>query len=151
VKGDIFNLLTAFLSGTLDIQRINYGTITLLPKVSDADKITQYRPICLMRCIYKLITKVLTIRLEPYADKLFNKNQNAFIKKRNIMDGILSLQEIFHHSHVKKQVGVVLKLDFEKAYDKVNWDFLLVVTRLKASIKCGVDGLKRFFIMELSQ
>jgi hypothetical protein len=97
----------------------------LLPKVSEADKITQYRPICLLRCIYKLITKVLTIRLEPFADKLFSRNQNAFIKKRNIMDGILSLQEILHHAHVKKQVSVVLKLDFEKAYDKVNWDFLL--------------------------
>jgi hypothetical protein len=71
VKGDIFNLFTDFHSGTLDIRRINYGIITLLPKVSDADKITQYRPICLLRCIYKLISKVLTIRLEPYARKLF--------------------------------------------------------------------------------
>jgi hypothetical protein len=63
VKGEIFNLFTAFHSGTLNIQRINYGIITLLPKVSDADKITQYRPICLLRCIYKVITKVLTTRI----------------------------------------------------------------------------------------
>jgi hypothetical protein len=143
VKGDIFNLFTTFHSGTLDIQRINYGIITLLPKVSDADKITQYRPICLLRYIYKLITKVLTIRLEPYAGKLFSKNQNAFIKKINIMDGILSLQEIFHHTHVKKKVGVVLKLDFEKAYDKVNWDFLLSCHQAKGFCEMWCGWIKK--------
>ena len=41
------------------------------------------------------------------------------------MDGVLSLQEILHESRRKKQQGIVLKLDFEKAYDKVDWDFLL--------------------------
>lgn len=42
-----------------------------------------------------------------------------------LVDGILSLQDIMHHAHVKKQEGVILILNFEKAYDKVNWDFLL--------------------------
>jgi hypothetical protein len=41
------------------------------------------------------------------------------------MDGVFYLHEVMHHVHIKKQVGVILKLDFEKAYDKVNWDFLL--------------------------
>jgi hypothetical protein len=47
-------------------------------------------------------------------------NQNAFMKKRSIVDGIVSLHEILHHIYVKKQVGTVLKLDFEKVFDKVN-------------------------------
>jgi hypothetical protein len=63
------------------------------------------------------------IRLEPLSDKIFSRNQNAFIKNRNVMDGIQSLQEILHLTHVKKHVGVFLKLDFEKAYDKVNLYF----------------------------
>ena len=97
----------------------------------DANKIQQFRPICLLRSIYKLITKTLTLRLEPFASKLFSIHQNAFIKKRNIMDGIFSLHELMHHTHVKKQVGVVLKLDFEKVYDKVNRDFLLECHRIR--------------------
>lgn len=125
VEHDIMLLFHAFHRGELDVQRLNYGVITLLPKINDANKIQQYRPICLLRCIYKIITKTLTIRLDPYSNKLFSEQQNAFIKKRNICDGIMSLHELIHHTHVKKKVGVVLKLDFEKAYDKVNWDFLI--------------------------
>lgn len=119
------HLVNCFYDGTLDVSRLNYGIITLLPKSAGANKIHQYRPICLLRCPYKWITKALSLRLDPYADKLFSLHHNAFIKTRNIMDGILSLHEIMHHTHVKKHVGVILKLDFEKAYDKVNWDFLL--------------------------
>jgi hypothetical protein len=47
----------------------------------------------------------------------------AFMKKTSTVDGIMPLHEILHHTHVKKQVGIVLKLDFKKAFDKVNWDF----------------------------
>jgi hypothetical protein len=74
--------------------------------VSGADKITQYRPICLLRCIYKLITKTLTLRIEPFVPNLIGKNQNAFMKKRCIVDGIMSLHEIRHHSHVKSMLGL---------------------------------------------
>lgn len=126
---DLFRLFVWFYEGKLDVQRLNYGIITLLPKTMEANKIQQYRPICLLRCPYKLITKVMDIRVAPYAPKLFSIQQNAFIKGRDIMDGIMSLHEIMHYTHIKKHTGVILKLDFEKAYDKVNWDFLLACHR----------------------
>jgi hypothetical protein len=109
----------------LDVKRLNYGIITLLPKTADANKIQQFRPICLLRCIYKLITMAMSLRLDPYASKLFSIHQNAFIKGQNIMDGVLFLHELMHHTRIRKHVGIILKLDFEKTYDKVNWDFLL--------------------------
>ena len=132
-------LFKAFHQGTLDVQRLNYGVITLLPKVSGAEKIQQNRPICLLRCPYKLITKVLDRRVAIYANKLISPTQNAFVKGRNIMDGVLSLHEILNYTYVKKKVGIVLKLDFEKAYDKVNWDFLLECHKMRGFDKtwCG--------------
>uniref|UniRef100_A0A453AIC2 Reverse transcriptase domain-containing protein n=1 Tax=Aegilops tauschii subsp. strangulata TaxID=200361 RepID=A0A453AIC2_AEGTS len=78
VKSDIMRLFSHFHAGTLDVQRLNYGVITLLPKVSGADRIQQFRPICLLRCPYKLITKTMDRRVEKYADKLISLSQNAF-------------------------------------------------------------------------
>jgi hypothetical protein len=97
------NIFLKFHEGALDVQRLNYGIITLLPKMASNNIILQFRPICLLRCIHKLITKTLTIRLEPYASKLFSIQQNTFIKNRFLMNGIFSFREIMHHVHVKKQ------------------------------------------------
>jgi len=124
VKNDIIQLFDDFFRQKVDISRLNYGIISLLPKVKDANKIQQLRPICLLNCLYKLITKTLTLRLEVVADKLIHNTQTAFMKKRNIMSGIMCLHEILHETKRRKEVGVILKLDFEKAYDKVNWKLL---------------------------
>jgi hypothetical protein len=99
--------------------------IILLQKIANADVIHKYRPICLLQVLYKLITKVATLRVEPYMGKLISSCQTAFIKGRNLMDGVMSLHEILHEAKRKKQQGVVLKLNFEKAYYKVDWDYLM--------------------------
>ena len=67
----------------------------------------------------------MTIRLSPFAEKLICKEQTAFMKGRNIMNRVIALHEVLHETKRKKNIGVVLKLDFEKAYDKVDWSFLL--------------------------
>lgn len=105
VKHDIIQLFDDFHNDRVDISRLNYGIITLLPKIKEANKIQHYRPICLLNSLYKLITKVLTIRVEPYADKLINKAQTAFLKGRNILSGIMCLHEIIHETKRKKGAG----------------------------------------------
>lgn len=131
IKIDIIELFNDFHRGNLDVSRLNYGIITLLPKVNEANKIQQFRPICLLNCLYKWITKVLTVRISPYAEKLISREQTAFMKGRNIMSGIMALHEILHETKRQKKIGVVLKLDFEKAYDKVDWNFLFDCLRYR--------------------
>ena len=80
--------------------------------------------ICPLRCIYTIITKVLAILLEPFVDNLFSIYQNAFTVVI-LWNGIMALHELLRHSYVKNKPSVALKLDFEKAYSKVNWEFLL--------------------------
>jgi hypothetical protein len=76
VMPDVIHIFHAFHVGHLVVQRFNYGMITLLSKMKDANKIQQFRPICLLLCIYELITKTLSLRLDPFVDKLFSIQQN---------------------------------------------------------------------------
>jgi hypothetical protein len=123
-KKDILEMFNELYEGKLDVSRMNYGVITLLPKVTDAEKIQQFMPIWLLNCLYKLITKVLTIRLEKIAENIILHNETTFMKGRNIMTGTMALHEVMHETKRSRKVGIILKLDFEKAYDKVCWDFL---------------------------
>jgi len=124
VKDNIFEMLQMLHQNKLDIARLNYGVLVLIPKIKGANKIKQFRPICLLNVIYKIITKVLTLRLNNVASKVISEAQTAFILRRFILDAALIVREVLHELRVKKEQGIVLKLDFEKAYDKVNWSFL---------------------------
>jgi hypothetical protein len=99
---------------------LNYGIITLLPKLKDASKIQQFRPIFLLNCLYKLFIKVLTLRLDPVASRIIHPYQAAFIGGRNIIENILALHEVLYETKRRKELGVILKLDFENVYDKVH-------------------------------
>ena len=108
----------------LELFRLNFGKIILLPKVNEAEMIQQYRPIFLLNVSFKIFTKVATIRLNSLADHVVRPSQIAFMQSRNILDGVVILHETVHELHGKKLNGVILKIDFEKAYDKVKWSFL---------------------------
>jgi hypothetical protein len=120
IKDDIMELFKYFHMGALDVKRINFGSITLLAKVKNAERIHQFRPICLLNCLYKWITKCFTLMLESIVGRIIHKSQIAFLKGRNIMNSVLALHEILHETKNKRKVGVELKLNFEKAYDKVH-------------------------------
>jgi hypothetical protein len=123
----LFNFLHA---GQLELFRLNFDEIILLPKVNEAERIQQYRPICLPNVSFKIFTKVATLRLNTVADHVDRPSQTAFMQGRNILDGVVSLHETVHELHSKKLNGVILKLDFEKAYDKVKWSFLHQTLRM---------------------
>jgi hypothetical protein len=74
--------------------------------------------------VFKIISKAYASKLDPIANMIVSPNQTMFIKGRNILEGPLALMEIIHDIRKRKHSGVLLKLDFEKAYDRVNWDFL---------------------------
>jgi hypothetical protein len=73
--------------------------------------------------------------------KIINKCQSSFIKNRNIMDGVMALHEILHDTRVKKKDDLVLKVDFEKAYDKMNWNFLFTWIEQRGLTLSDVGGL----------
>lgn len=98
--------------------------ITLIPKEPDASSMKKFRPISLLNCSFKIFTKVLTNRLAKVLQRLIARNQSAFLKGRYILESVVTTHEVLHSIHSSKRQGLVLKLDYEKALDKVNLDFL---------------------------
>jgi hypothetical protein len=116
-------MLQDLRGGKLDLFRLNYGILTLIPTVKVTVNIRQYRPICLLNVIYKIITKTLNLRLNRIANKIISPHQTTFIPGRYILGGVVVIHEVLHELARNKQSGIVLKLDFKKAYDKVSWIF----------------------------
>jgi hypothetical protein len=73
----------------------------------------------------------MTNRIALVAQKVIQLSQSAFMKGKNILEGVVVLHETIHERHRKKLDGVILKLDFEKACDKVKWSFLQQTLRMK--------------------
>jgi hypothetical protein len=130
-KKDLMAMFDSFYDGLLPIHSINFGTIILIPKSSDMNSIQQYRPIYLLNVSFKIFTKVLANRLTAVANKVISPTQSAFLPGRNIMEGVVVLHETLHELHRRQLDGVVFKIDFEKAYDKVKWPFVRQTLRMK--------------------
>jgi hypothetical protein len=131
LKPFVLEMFNDFFRGDLNISRLNYDMISLIPKTKDANCIKQYKPICLLNVDYKWFTKTLTLRLTPLSSKLISETQTTFVPGRYIMEGVVVLMEVLHELKVKNHQGVILKLDFEKAYDKVQWGFMMEVLKRK--------------------
>jgi hypothetical protein len=112
-------LFNDFHDGSLPFHSLNFVIITLLPKKAEAVKIQDFRPICLLNMSFRIFTKVLTNRINLVAQKVVSPSQTAFLPGRYILEGVVILHETIHEMHRKKKSRVILKLDFEKAYDKV--------------------------------
>jgi hypothetical protein len=131
VEHGILHILNDFVLGRIVIARLNFGILSIIPKVPDAMQISQYMPIALINVIFKIISKAYTTRMDPIGNRIISPNQTASIKGRKILDGPLVLIKIIHALRVKKQGGILLKLDFKKAYGRVNCEFLVEVMHCK--------------------
>jgi hypothetical protein len=78
------------------------------------------RPISLINCHFKIFAKTLNNRLELICNRLLAPNQTAFVRGRYILENVASAHEILLDSVKSKKKGLILKLDYEKAYDRVN-------------------------------
>ena len=106
------------------------GVITLLHKKGkDEEQIKNWRPISLLNIDYKIMTKVLARRLEKVIDHIIHPNQSGFIKGRFIGEGIRFVEDLIEYSDNYYKNGILLQLDFEKAFDSIEWDFMLRVVK----------------------
>ncbi|GJX34045.1 putative RNA-directed DNA polymerase, eukaryota, reverse transcriptase zinc-binding domain protein, partial [Tanacetum coccineum] len=102
----------------------NSSFITLIPKVSNLIHVKDYRLISLINIHYKIIAKILANRLAKVVDKIISQDQSAFISGRQILDGPLMLSEMIDWYKKRKKKMLIFKVDFEKAFDSVSWNYL---------------------------
>jgi hypothetical protein len=79
----------------VDIARLNFGIISLIPKVKGVDSIKQFHPIKLTNVIFKFVTKAYSIRLAP-SHRTIDRSQTAFIKGKCLRKGVLAIHEVSH-------------------------------------------------------
>ncbi|KAJ0897860.1 putative RNA-directed DNA polymerase [Helianthus annuus] len=98
--------------------------IALIAKISDPVSLNNYRPINLVGVISKVISKVMANRMRMVLESVISDSQSAFLKGRYILDGPLIINELISWIKKSKMKAFFLKIDFEKAYDNVNWNFV---------------------------
>jgi hypothetical protein len=97
---------------------------------------SDFRPISLVGCLYKVLSKVLANRLRNVIGKVISENQSAFVKGRQILDGILIANEMVDDAKRNRKEMLLFKVDFEKTYDSVDWGYLdAVMSKMRFSVK----------------
>jgi hypothetical protein len=131
VREDVLQCIWLFFKSNF-LQRIqNHSYIALVPKLSGSHTAHQFRPISLCNIVYKIISKLLANRLKVHMHKIISPFQSAFVPKRHIQDNTILAHELLHTFKSKRGKGgfMFLKMDMEKAFDRMEWPFILAILK----------------------
>ena len=102
------------------------GILNLIPKPNkDLCYLKNWRPVSILNTDYKILTKALSNRLQPILPEIVSSDQVGYIKDRQITENIRIINDIMTYTELKHIPGFISLIDFEKAFDSVEWPFLL--------------------------
>ena len=127
MKLEVIGFFKEFYDNARFVKSLNTTFLALIPKKQTVEDFKDLRPISLVGGLYKILFKVLANRIKRVMDKVISKSQNAFVEGRQILDAVLIAHELVDSSLRRNKCGLVCKLDIEKAYDSINWEFLYQV------------------------
>jgi hypothetical protein len=131
IASDFFELCDKFYEGSICLESINDSYVTLIPKHSSPTSVGDYRPISLLNTSMKILTKLLANRLQLVITSLIHQNQYGFLKGRTIQDCLAWAFEYISICHKSGKEMVILNLDFEKAFDKLEHAAIIDILKHK--------------------
>jgi hypothetical protein len=131
IAPEFYDLRDKFYEGSICMQSINDSYVTLIPKNSSPVSVGDYRSISLLNTSVKVMTKLLANRLQRVITNLVHQNQYVFIKARSIQDYLAWAFEYISLCHISRKEMVILKLDFEKTFDKLEHEAIIDILRHK--------------------
>jgi len=133
---DMINVIHCFYVSGYILKGCNASFISLVPKKVNPTSFNEYRPISLVGCVYKLIVKLLANRLRRVPPKVIDKHQTFFVSGRGMMDSVLIANETMNFLKKENLKAVIVKVDYGKAFDLVDWDFFIyMMERMGFSVK----------------
>lgn len=102
-----------------------------MPKKSQPNKISKFRPINLVTSLYKIIAKILSGRIRRFQHEAIYISQEVFVKRRQIVNFVLIVNKMEGEKRSSREEREVFKIDFEKAYNHVDCGFIGSFTRAK--------------------
>lgn len=131
LRDAVIPILHGFYDHSIDLQQLNRAHLIMIPKTDLANRVDQFRPISVLNLIPKLISKILADRLRAFLPDLISPSQTAFVRGRQISENFIATREIMQHIASGTKPAVFVKIDFAKAFDSVNWDFLMRVLQAR--------------------
>ena len=127
MKGEVLGFFKEIFEHNKFVKSLNATFLVLIPKGRTVEDLKDLRPISLVGSLYKILSKVLANRIKRVMGVIISQSQNAFVEGRQSLDAILIANEAVDSILRRKENGILCKLDIEKAYDHISWDFLLQI------------------------
>ena len=137
VGNDVTSAVLSILHSGHFLHKMNYTHIVLIPKINEPKNVSDYRPISLGNTVSRIVSKVIANRLKLILPNVISDSQSAFVPNRLITDNTTVAFEVLHRMWNKrtgKKGQMAIKLDINKAYNRVEWSFLR-----KIMLKLGFD------------
>lgn len=131
LNDDLLQFFEDFHANRVALDGINSAFITLLPKMDTPLEMRDFRSISLVHGAPKLVSKVMTNRLQRRIPDLVHSLQSGFLRGRYIVENFALAAEMIQTTHKRKLPVIALKLDFRKAFDSVSWDCLTQILSIR--------------------